>query len=97
MKIEFITGMAASLFAMATLSACQTTPNLDAKFGDAVKQARLQQTVNPDASKNTDPVAGINGQTANAIITRHQKSYETPTPAPSSVIGIIGGGGNTLK
>jgi hypothetical protein len=96
MKSKLITGVLASLLAMAVLAGCATTPNLDKKFGDAVNQAKAQQTINPDASKNTDPVAGINGQVANSIMERHQKSYETPTPAPSGIIGVIGGG-STLK
>jgi len=98
MKNELITGMSAGLLAMAILAGCApTTPRLDAKFGDAVNQAKAQQTINPNASRNTDPVAGIDGQAANAIIDRYHKAYEAPTAAPSGAIGAITGGGTTLK
>jgi hypothetical protein len=98
MKNELITGMSAGLLAVAVLAGCATTtPRLDAKFGDAVNQAKAQQTLNPEASRNTDPVAGIDGQAANAVIDRYHKSYESPTPAPSGSIGIVTGGATTLK
>lgn len=98
MKSELITGMSAGLLAMAVLAGCApTTPRLDATFGDAVNQAKAQQTLNPNASRNTDPVAGIDGQAANSIIDRYHKAYQAPAPAPTGAIGTITGGGTTLK
>jgi hypothetical protein len=98
MKSELITGMSAGLLAVAVLAGCApTTPVLDAKFGDAVNQAKAQQTINKDASRNTDPVAGIDGQAANAIIDRYHKAHEAPTAAPTGSIGTITGGSTTLK
>lgn len=98
MKNELISGMSAGLLAVAVLAGCApTTPRLDSKFGDAVNQAKAQQTINPNASRNTDPVAGIDGQAANAIVDRYHKAYEAPTPAPSGAIGAVTGGGTTLK
>ncbi|MBZ0096450.1 MAG: hypothetical protein K8H75_13895 [Sulfuricella sp.] len=98
MKSELITGMGAGLLAVAVLAGCApTTPNLDAKFGDAVNKAKAQQTINKDASRNTDPVAGIDGQAANAIIDNYHKVYEAPTAAPAGAIGTVTGGGTTLK
>ncbi len=98
MKSELITGMSAGLLAVAVLAGCApTTPQLDATFGDAVNKAKAQQTINKDASRNTDPVAGIDGQAANAIMDRYHKAYEAPTPAPTGAIGTITGGGTTLK
>lgn len=98
MKSELIKGISAGLLAVAVLTGCATTtPNLDAKFGDAVNQAKAQQTINPDASRNTDPVAGIDGQAANAIIDNYHKVYASPTAAPSGSIGTVTGGSSTLK
>jgi type IV pilus biogenesis protein CpaD/CtpE len=76
------------LLASAALSGCApTTPRLDANFGDAVNTAKAQQIVNPDASLNTDPVAGLDGTAANSVIDRYNKSYEKP-PAPANVFSI---------
>jgi len=96
MKTKLITVMCAGL--LVVLAGCASnSPNLDAKFGDAVNQAKAQQIINPDASRNTDPVAGIDGQAANAIIDRYHKVYESPSAAPSGSIGTFGGGMTTLK
>ena len=72
-----------------------TTPHLDQYFGQAVNQARAQQTINPDASRNTDPVAGIDGKAGKAVVDRYYKGMEQE-PAPATVINIGGGlgGGN---
>jgi hypothetical protein len=73
------------------LAACTTTtPNLDRDFGQAVNQAKAQQTINPDASLNTDPVAGLDGVAANAAIDNYTKSVTTPPP-PATIISIGGG------
>lgn len=75
----------------AGLAACTTTtPNLDRDFGQAVNQARAQQTLNPDASLNTDPVAGLDGVAANAAIDNYTKSVTTQ-PEPATIINIGGG------
>lgn len=98
MQSTLIKGVLGGLFAAAVLAGCApTTPRLDAKFGEAVNKAKAQQIINPDAPRNTDPVAGIDGQAANAVIDRYHKAYESPTPAPTGAIGTVGGGGTTLK
>lgn len=85
----------ASLAASAGLAACaSTTPHLDARFGDAVNTAKAQQIIDTDASQNTDPVAGLDGKAANAVIDRYHKSYEKP-PAPVDVFTIGVGSSST--
>lgn len=85
--------LAVSVSAMA--GCVSSTPDLDSKFGDAVILSRAQQTVNPAASQNTDPVAGIDGKAAAGARDRYNKSYEHP-PASGNVfmIGVGGGSGN---
>ena len=68
------------------------TPNYDARFGEAVRQARALQTLNPDAGRERDPVAGIDGQARKAAIDRDQESFRTP-PRNIEVLGIGGGSG----
>ena len=70
-------------------------PVVDQHFGEAVSTAKAQQTINPDASRDRDPVAGLDGQAANAVVDRYHKSYETP-PQPVNVFNIgVGSGGGT--
>jgi hypothetical protein len=68
------------------------TRELDARFGDAVREARARQTLNPEASRNTDPVAGIDGVAAQNTIEQYQKGFKEP-PSTFNILGI---GGTTL-
>ena len=80
-----------SLFlASVALVGCATqTPILDQHYGEAVNAAKLQQTINPDASLNQDPIAGIDGQAANAVVDRYHKSFEQPPVTPNAfTIGV---------
>lgn len=73
------------------LGACATTtPNYDQKFGDAVREAKLKMTINPDAGKTPDQVAGMDGKAARESIILYQKSFTKPPPAVN-VINIGGG------
>jgi len=81
----------ASMLLAAGLSACvPATPHLDQKYGEAVGLARAQQTVNPEASRDTDPVAGIDGKAAAATINKYHDSFKEPPPT-MNVINIGGG------
>lgn len=67
------------------------SPHFDQKVGLAVSTAKAQQTINPDASRNTDPVAGIGGTPADSAIDEYHKSFVSPPPT-FTVINIGGGG-----
>jgi predicted component of type VI protein secretion system len=67
---------------LAALAGCAATPKYDRHFGDAVRQARTAMTMNPGASANPDPVAGIDGQAAATALTRYQDSFKAPPPPP---------------
>jgi hypothetical protein len=66
-----------------------TTPNVDARFGQAVLAARAQQTINPAASLNPDQVKGIDGRAAREAMTGYYESFKTPPPT-FNVINIGG-------
>lgn len=74
----------------ATLAGCLTsTPHWDATFGDSVNQIKEMQTLNPQASSNTDPVAGIDGKAAAAAQKSYAKSFTAPPPPTNGfTIGI---------
>jgi hypothetical protein len=86
----------AILAGAAAIAGCAstTTPVYDQSFGQAVRMARAQQTINPDASRNTDPVAGIDGVAAKESIGVYRDSYKAPPPT-FNVINI--GGGLSVK
>jgi predicted component of type VI protein secretion system len=74
---------------LAILAGCSTTPHYDKHFGDAVRQAKLAMTINPNASANPDPATGIDGQAATEAIARYQGSFKAPPP----VVNVINIGG----
>lgn len=77
------------------LTACSSTPYLDSRFGEAVNMAKAQQTINPEASQDMDPVTGIDGKAAKEGIDRYHESFKTP-PSTAGIltIDVLGGGGN---
>lgn len=66
------------------------TPNYDAKFGDAVREAKLKMTINPDAGQNPDQVAGMDGKAGRETIILYQDTFKAPPPV-ANVINIGGG------
>jgi hypothetical protein len=75
------------LAALAMLAGCSTTPNYDARFGDAVRQARVAMTIHPRGAANPDPVAGIDGEAGREAIARYHDSFKAPPPV-TNVINI---------
>lgn len=84
----------ASLLAT-TAVGCSTTPNWDARFGDPVRVIAAQQIIDPDASRNADPVKGIDGKAAQGTMGEYQKSFTKPEPQTTSF--SIGVGGQSGK
>jgi hypothetical protein len=80
--------------ALAVLAGCASTPSpdYDARFGDAVRQARSAMTVNPGPA-STDPVAGIDGAAGREAIARYQDSFKAPPP----VVNVINIGAPAAK
>ena len=103
MNFAGTTKLLAAAGAILALQACATTcptfdaclassPRLDARFGDAVNVAKAQQTLNPDASRNRNVVAGMDGKAAQDTILRYHESFKSPPP-PANVftIGVSSG------
>jgi hypothetical protein len=81
--------VAATLF---TVSGCVSrTPYLDSQFGDSVSLLKAQQTLNPQAALNTNPVSGIDGRSAASGYDQYQKSYKAPEPLPNAFTIGVGG------
>lgn len=70
---------------------CATpTPHYDAKFGDAVREARQKMIINPSAGSDPVPVAGMDGKAAGEAINLYQGTFKAPPPA----VNVINIGGN---
>ena len=78
---------------LATLGGCavSTTPETDARFGQSFSLIKAQQTLNPDASLNTDPVVGIDGKAAKGAYENYRDSFRRPPEegrGPSTAVGV---------
>lgn len=70
------------------------TPNYDARFGDAVRDAKRKMIINPNAGKNPDQATGMDGRAARETVILYQDTYKAPPPAVNviNIGGPIGGG-----
>ncbi|MDP3618940.1 MAG: hypothetical protein Q8R63_04015 [Ramlibacter sp.] len=84
-----LTNLLAATLILLTGCATSTSPHYDMRFGEAVRAARLAMTINPDAGRSTDPVAGMDGRAAHETLLRYQESFRSPPP-PVNVINIGG-------
>ena len=79
--------------ALALLGACVTQDppvNLDASFGNAVRQNIAVQTINPDAA-GPDESQVIDGQSAERAL-EAQRTRSTQAPPESLIINVGSGG-----
>ena len=75
---------------LALLAGCMsTTPEYDKRFGDAVRQSRLDMTINPDAGSTADAALGMDGISAREGLVRYQNTFKAPPPV-TNVISISG-------
>jgi hypothetical protein len=85
-----LASVACAALLLTLVSGCASrTPNLDAQFGKSVRLLNAQQTINPNAMANTDPVLGLDGKAALSGYNEYEKSYAKPEPQQSTfTIGI---------
>jgi hypothetical protein len=75
---------------LVTAGCASPAPYVEENLGRAVDTAKAQQTLNPDASRNTEPVAGIDGTAADHAVHEYQNTFKAPPPT-FPVINIGGG------
>jgi hypothetical protein len=73
--------------------ACATPSKLTDNWGTSYYAQKRGQIVNPDASKNLQPVEGLYGQAAEAAMGQYLKSFsESASQGSSSRMGMVGVG-----
>jgi hypothetical protein len=74
---------------------CATEPSrVEMDYGTSYKLAKFNQTLNPDAEKNLEPVYGMDAQAGEKILDKYHKGFEKPAQAmPTLTLGISGAGG----
>lgn len=81
-----------ALGASALLGGCALSPNLDAQFGEAVKNAQKRQALHVDPKLLQEDPDGLQGRAAAGVMDRYFESYEEPPKGTGASIGSIGGG-----
>lgn len=81
------------LATLAVTGCVATSPNWESRFGEAARLAAAQQIISPEASRNRDPVAGIDGKAAQGAMGEYAKSFTNPEPQPSIMTIGIGASG----
>ncbi len=79
------------------LSACAAPTRLDKDYGKSVKQARINQILDPEAEKNLEPVTGMDGKAAQASIERYRKTFEPVREVPQTLIQTGAQMGNPIQ
>jgi hypothetical protein len=68
-----------------------STPQWDRHFGESARIALARQIIEPEAGRNPDPVAGMDGHAARTAYERYQKASSEAAAQPSSfTIGVSG-------
>jgi len=58
-----------------TLVGCATAPDWERNFGDAARQARASQVINPDAPSRNAALGPTDGKAAAGAMTKYAESY----------------------
>ena len=87
MKGMLLVGVGFSMVTVAIMAGCTTRPTmLGPDAGLAYTMARDQQTLNPDAGKNLEPVQGLEDAKASKnSMERYRSSFEKPEDYRSTV------------
>ena len=72
------------------LGGCNTFESrLEKDYGNSHRLAIVNQTLNPEAEKNLEPVYGIDGNTADIIVESFQKGFEERSREPRFPLDVI--------
>ena len=75
----------APLSAWALVGCASTTPQYDARFGEAVRHNLQAQALTPTAGQDGPAAAALDASTARAAVQRYRDSFKAPPP----VVNVI--------
>jgi type IV pilus biogenesis protein CpaD/CtpE len=83
--------MACAALSGMLLYGCSTTPRFNAQFGTSVRANVAAQVLDPTASANTNPAAGMEGAAAIISHERYENSFKEPEkPIRALVVSGVG-------
>ena len=75
-----------AVFLIAT--GCAGPNRMEMDYGTSYKLAKFNQTLNPEAEKNLEPVVGFDSGAAGAVVEKYRKDFEKEPPRPVYVLGL---------
>jgi len=72
------------------LAGCSTQSRLEMDYGTSHKLSKMNQTLDPKAEKNLEPVYGLDGTVAQKVVDKYGKEFEKPAPPPAYIINLGG-------
>ncbi len=70
------------------VTSCATPTRVEKDYGTSHRLALFNQTLNPEAEKNLEPVTGFEGGAAQSMVQRYQKGFEEKPLPPVYSINI---------
>ncbi len=84
--------LSCTVMLLGALAGCSsTTPQYDARFGEAVRHNRQAQVLDPAAGSGKVEPAALDAGSARSAFQRYRDSFKTPPPVVN-VINLGGGG-----
>jgi len=76
------------IIVLLSVGACAGPSRVEMDFGTSAKLAVFNQTVNPQAGKDQQPVVGLDGGAAKGTMEKYRKDFEKPAPPATNVYTI---------
>lgn len=86
------TAMFGIIIGLLIAAGCAGPTRLESDFGTSHKLMHVNQVLNPDASKNLQPVSGMDGVAARNGLERYRREFEKPPAAPVYTLGVVPSG-----
>lgn len=66
----------------------QTPSRLEMDYGTSFKLSKFNQIASPESEKNLEPVTGLDGQAAKAVVEKYRKDVEKPAAQPTVTLSV---------
>ena len=78
------------IVSLIVIAGCAGPSALDQNWGRSVETARFNQTLNPKAGENPEPVVGLDGQSAENILETYRQSFKAEDKSAGYDIKLTG-------
>ena len=87
-KIFVIIGLIASFLVITGCTSWMQPGRVETDFGTSYKLSIFNQTLDPEAEKNLEPVTGFDGRAAMIDMDKYRKSFEKEPQRPAYILGL---------